>query len=405
MDTQRLILFFVFSFSLLLLWEAWQKEARPPATAPSPSQQAATPTPSPPTAAVSSAAPKGAEAVPAPGAVTVPGARQAVRVATDTLRADIDPLGGDITYLELLQHKDTLDKDKNFVLFGPEYRYAAQSGLIGIGLPNHKTLYAAPPSPVSLPAGKDSVSVRLEASGPEGVKVAKVLTFHRGSYLIDVAYEIANGSGAPLAAHAYFQLTRRSPPGDNAMMYTYTGAALYSEQDKYVKVAFGDMDKGKTPYAKMADNGWIGMVQHYFVSALVPPVKQPREFFTRRLAENFYSAGVILPLAAIAPGQAAKVSTALYAGPQEQDKLNAIAPGLEHVVDYGWLTVIAAPLFWVLQMFYGLVGNWGVAIILLTVVIKLIFFPLSAASYRSMAKMKVVTPRLMKLREQYGDDR
>ncbi|MBI4291663.1 MAG: membrane protein insertase YidC [Betaproteobacteria bacterium] len=407
MDTQRLILFFVFSFSLLLLWDAWQKETRPPppvaTTQPAPTapagQQAAPPAPT--------SALKGSEAVPAAEAGGTPRPRQTVRVTTDALRVDIDTLGGDISYVEFLQHKDTIDKNKNFVLLSPEHRYAAQSGLIGTGLPNHKSLYTAQAGAVTLPSGKDSVSVRLEATGAEGTKVAKILTFHRGSYLIDITHEITNGSSSPLATSVYYQLTRdgTSPPGDNYMVSTFTGAAAFNDKDKYVKVAFGDIDKGKTPYTKNTDDGWIGMVQHYFVSAILPPEKQPREFFTRRLAENFYSAGAILPAPAIAPGATAKVSAALYAGPQEQEKLKAIAPGLDLVVDYGWLTVIAAPLFWVLQMFYNLVGNWGVAIVLLTVVIKLIFFPLSAASYRSMAKMKQVTPRLTKLREQYGDDR
>jgi YidC/Oxa1 family membrane protein insertase len=274
-------------------------------------------------------------------------------------------------------------------------------------LPNHKTLYSSATEVATLASGQDRLEVRLEAPSVNGVKVVKVLAFHRNSHIIDISHEITNTSAEPLAAHAYFQITRdgKSPPGDTAMMSTYTGAAVYTEQDKYVKVGFGDIDKGKTPYSKTADNGWIGMVQHYFVTALLPLEKQPREFYTRKLAEDFYSAGVIVPTAAIAPGATGKVTVPLYAGPQEQDKLKAIAPGLDLVVDYGWLTVIAAPLFWVLQYFHAWLNNWGLAIILLTVVIKLIFFPLSAASYRSMAKMKLVTPRLTKLREQYGDDR
>lgn len=330
-----------------------------------------------------------------------------VEVKTDVMRATIDTQGGDIVYLELLQHKDTEKKNKNFVLLGPEHRYAAQSGLIGEGLPNHKTRYATQSQDLTLADGAKSISVRLEAATPEGVKVAKILTFRRSSYLIDIAHEISNGGNSPLATHAYFQLTRdgKAPAGDSAMMSTYTGTALYTEQDKYVKVAFGDIDKNKTPYTKAPDNGWIGMVQHYFVSALLPGAAQPREFFTRRLSEDYYSAGVIVPAPALSPGASATVSVPLYAGPQEQDNLRAIAPGLEHVVDYGWLTVIAAPLFWVLQLFHAWVGNWGVAIILLTVVIKLLFFPLSAASYRSMAKMKIVTPRMVKIREQFGNDR
>ena len=189
------------------------------------------------------------------------------------------------------------------------------------------------------------------------------------------------------------------------MMPTFTVPAVYTAEDKYQKLSWEDLDKGKARYPKSPDNGWIAIVQHYFVAALLPAQKTPREFYTRKLAENFYSVGVILPVAPAAPGATTTVQVSLYAGPQEQEKLKSIAAGLDLVVDYGWLTVIAAPLFWVLELFHKSTGNWGIAIILLTVVIKLIFFPLSAASYRSMAKMKLVTPRLMKIRETYANDR
>jgi YidC/Oxa1 family membrane protein insertase len=237
--------------------------------------------------------------------------------------------------------------------------------------------------------------------------VVKTLTFRRSSYVVDIAQEITNGTAAPLVTQAYFHLTRdgKSPADDKAMLQTFTGAAVYTEQDKFVKVSFGDMDKGKAPYPKNADDGWVAMVQHYFVSALLPPDKTPREYYTEKISDDFYRAGVKIPLAEIPAGATATASTRLYAGPEEQDNLKAVAPGLDLVVDYGWLTVIAAPLFWVLEWCYRWLGNWGLAIIALTVLIKLVFFPLSAASYKSMARMKQVTPRLMKLRETYGDDR
>jgi YidC/Oxa1 family membrane protein insertase len=219
--------------------------------------------------------------------------------------------------------------------------------------------------------------------------------------------QVLNGGAAPLSPHAYFQLTRdsKAPAGDTYLLQTFTGAAVYTAEGKYHKVGFDDIAKGKISYAKTADNGWIAMVQHYFVSAWIVPDKIQREFYTRKIGDDLYAAGVIVPVGTIAPGSTAVAKASLYAGPQEQDNLKAIAPGLELVVDYGWLTVIASPLFWVLKLFYSWTANWGIAIILLTVVIKLIFYPLSAASYRSMAKMKMVTPRLVKLREQYGDDR
>ena len=401
MDTQRLILFFVFSFSLLLLWEAWQKELRPPVPA-TPATQTAVPTPS----SRAGTPAKSVEAVPSTGG-PASRPRERLRVRTDTMLAEIDTEGGNLVYVELLKHKDTLQEAKNFVLFGPEHRYVAESGLIGEGLPNHRTLFRAASREFELAAGQEKLDVRLEAETPGGIKVAKILTFYRQSYRIDLTEEIVNGTTAPLESHAYFQITRdgKSPPGDPYMAQTYTGAAFYTERDKFHKVTFEDMAKGKAPYPKSSDNGWIAIIQHYFVAALLPPDKSPREFYARKLAEDLYSVGVIIPLGPVAPGASARVVVPLYAGPQDQDHLHSIAPGLELVVDYGWLTVIAAPLFWVLKLFHGWLANWGLAIILLTVVIKLIFFPLSAASYRSMAKMKLVTPRLTKIREQYAGDK
>jgi YidC/Oxa1 family membrane protein insertase len=408
MDTQRLILFFVFSFSILLLWESWQKESRAPQPVASAPQ--GVPVPSAPSKSASPATPAPPAAVPAaapPSAAASAGRGERVRVKTDTLLAEIDTEGGDLVYLELLGHKDTRDNTKNVVLFGPEHRYAAQSGLIGPGLPNHRTPYTVRQKEYSLAPGQDSVEVQLEAPGPAGVKTTKTLRFTRGSYLMQVRHEIENGSAQPIAAHAYFQLTRdgKPPVDNNSMAPTYTGPAVYSEQDKFKKVAFGDIDKDKVPYTKDTDNGWVALIQHYFVSAIIPPEKTPRENYTRKLGEDAYAVGTIEPLAAIQPGAKGSVEAQIYAGPQQQSVLKEIAPGLELVVDYGWLTIIAVPLFWVLQFFHGWTGNWGLAIILLTVTIKLIFFPLSAASYRSMAKMKLVAPRLAKIRELHPDDR
>jgi YidC/Oxa1 family membrane protein insertase len=414
MDTQRLILFIIFSFSLLMLWEAWQKETRPPVPPQQsqPAKDADIPAPVAPPAkpgapAAVPAAPAAPTAAAVPGAGAPTGGRELIRVSTDFLTAEIDPLGGDIVRVELLRYNDSIDPRKRMVLLGPEHRYTAQSGLIGNGLPNHRTLFTPRAREYRLADGQDAVEVKLEAATPEGVRVVKTLTFRRSSYVVDIAQEITNGTAAPVVTQAYFHLTRdgKAPADDKAMLYTFTGAAVYTEQDKFVKVPFGDIDKGKASYAKNADSGWISMVQHYFVSALLPPDKAPREYYTEKLGDEFYRAGVKVPLAEIPAGGTATAAARLYAGPQEQDKLKAVATGLDLVVDYGWLTVIAAPLFWILEAFHGWLGNWGLAIIALTVLIKLVFFPLSAASYKSMARMKQVTPRLMKLRETYGDDR
>jgi len=419
MDTQRLILFIIFSFSLLMLWEAWQKENRPPVPPAPQSRDADVPAPAasaPPKPGAPATAPGAAAPAAVPGAApsaAVPGAagstatRELVKVATDVLNAEIDPVGGDVIRVELARYNDSIDPTKKLVLLGPEHRYTAQSGLIGNGLPNHRTPFTPRAREYKLADGQDAVEVKLDATTPEGVHVTKTLTFRRGSYVVDLAQEVANKSPAPIAPQAYFHITRdgKAPADDKAMLQTFTGPAVYTDQDKFVKLSFGDLDKGKTPYAKNADNGWVAMVQHYFVSALLPPDKSPREYYTEKIGEDYYRAGVKLPMAEIAPGATATATTRLYVGPEEQEKLKAIAPGLDLVVDYGWLTVIAAPLFWILEMFHRWLGNWGLAIIALTILIKLVFFPLSAASYKSMARMKQVTPRLMKLRETYGDDR
>ncbi len=407
MDTQRLILFLVFSFSLLLLWEAWQKEqTHSVQRAGNPSQtQGVSSIPSPTaTPAPAQSAPVVAEKIATP--ITA----SPIVVHTDLVKAKISPVGGDIVYLELLKHRDSVDQSKNLVLLGEEHRYAAQAGLIGAGLPNHKTMFTASAKEYFLDSDKDTVEVKLQAQGTgtaAEVRVVKIIRFHRNSYLVDVTYEIENGSSRELATSAYFQLTRdgKPPGGDSKMVSTYTGAAVYSEVDKFHKISFSDIDKDKVAYTKATDNGWIAMVQHYFVAALIPPKQQPREYYSRKLAEEYYAVGAILAVTPISAGATGSIKTSLYAGPQEQDNLKSIAAGLELSVDYGWLTVIAAPLFWVLRYFFGWLGNWGLAIILLTVVIKLIFFPLSAASYRSMAKMKLVTPKMMKIREQYANDR
>ena len=409
MDTQRLILFMLFTFSVFFLMDAWQKDKQPqpvpgPAAPGAASGPAAIPVPTPtrPLTAAAPAAPPAAASGALPKGETV-------RVETDVFVADIDTAGGDLRRLELLMHRDTLDHKKNFVLLQQqgEHTYVAQSGLIGNDLPNHRTRYTPSEREVKLAAGADRVSVRLSAASAEGVKVTKIYTFHRGSYAIDVGYEVENTSTAAIQPDAYFQVVRDSTPpaGDSAMLPTYTGIAVYTDKEKFQKVDFTDIAKGKISYPKKSDDGWIALLQHYFLSAWLPASNTPREFYTRRLDNGLYAAGVIVPVGTIAPGGRSSLTVPLYAGPQEQDKLSQLAPGLELTIDYGWLTVIAKPLFWFLQWLHQWVGNWGVAIIVLTVIIKALFYPLSAASYRSMARMSILAPRMQRLKEQYGDDR
>ena len=407
MDTKRLILFVIFSFSILMLWEAWQRDHGLQAP------QSASSQPATPNSAASTADP-GVPQAPAGRQQTVQddagfslqrGTR--VHVRTDLVEAEIDTTGGDIRHLELLRHRDSSDKSKNLVLFDDQAKpvvYVAQSGLIGGGLPSHKVQFSTTSGDTVLQEGQEQAQVRLTWTGANGVQVDKVYTFHRGSYVIDLNFEIHNGSATAIDPSVYYQIVHDSESNQGTrMMPTFTGAAYFTGTDKFRKVSFSDM--AKTNLSKNATDGWIGLVQHYFVGAWLPKDKVAREYYTKHLSDKIYSMGAVSALGSVAAGASATTQARLYAGPQEQAHLQAVAPGLEYTVDYGWLTIIASPLFWVLSMIQKFVQNWGVAIILLTVMIKLAFYPLSAASYRSMAQMKELAPRLQHLKEKYGDDR
>jgi YidC/Oxa1 family membrane protein insertase len=408
MDSQRLILFFVFSFSVFMLLDAWQREqqpARPPVAAAGKDDKALPPSAHPPVPGEKLAA--GQAAVPKLGR-SAPDAGTTVRVETDVLIAELSSEGGDVRRLQFKKHRDTVERSKNFVLFeiGPERTYIAQAGLIGSGLPSHRTLYTVAGESFQLGDGQEQLEVRFSAQTADA-QVSKIFRFRRGSYLVDVSFEIANAGAAALQPYAYFQLVRddKPLPGDSAMLPTFTGIALYTDKDKFQKLAFSDIEKGKAQYTKNSEDGWVAILQHYFFSAWLPRSGVSREFFVRRLEDGLFAAGVIVPAGVIAPGASASVTVPLYAGPGEQENLAKIAPGLDLTIDYGWLTVIAVPLYWVLAWLNQWAGNWGVAIILLTVIIKVLFYPLSAASYRSMAKMRVLAPKLQKLKDQYGQDR
>lgn len=405
MDNQRLIFFVILSFSILLLWDSWQKEQHP--TKPSqeirPAASQAASQPPQPSA--------GLGTTPIAASESKAEARQSgakIQIHTDLIQAEIDTVGGDIRSLELIKHHDPEDKVKPFVLYQDNGSrvYIAQSGLIGNGLPSHKAIYTTQASAYQIKENENQVQAKLTWSDPAGVAVEKVFTFHKNSYLIDISYEIVNNSTTQISPHAYYQWLRdnKAPVGDPKFISTYTGPAVYTDKEKFQKVDFSDIEKGKEKYPKQSNDGWVAMLQHYFFSAWLPNGNDAREFYTKKVGELF-AAGVIVPVGTIEPGAKKSTKMSLYAGPQEQDTISKLAPGLDLVVDYGWLTVIAAPLFWIIQLIYKLVQNWGLAIILLTILIKMAFYPLSAKSYRSMAAMRVISPKLQKLKEQYGDDR
>lgn len=407
MDTKRLILFIVFSMSIFMLWDAWQREQNPQPAASQPAAQTPANSGIPIPTQITQPAPRSPTVTSAASPQLSKGER--IKVKTDLFDAEIDVNGGDLRRMVLIKHGSADDKKKPIVLLSDEapHFYVAQTGLIGAGLPTHKEIFSAAAKEYVLGADAKTLEVRLAWQGANGVQVNKIYTFRRGSYLIDLAYEIKNASGQTMKADAYFQLLRDDTPpaGDSQFLPTYTGPAIYTEAQKFQKHAFGDIGKDAKTDTVVSKNGWVAMLQHYFLSAYLPQGAGQREFYTKKLSDKLFAAGVIMPLGEIAPNADARLSVPLYVGPQEQETLKQLAPGLDLAIDYGWLTVVAVPIFWLLNLLHKWIGNWGWAIIVLTILIKLAFYPLSAASYRSMAKMKLLAPRLQKMKEQYGDDR
>jgi len=403
MDTRRLILFVIFSFSIMILWNSWQQKNRPELPIQSTVQQE--------TPATGSSASTNSSGTATANNATNEGIfklekGQRIRVSTDLFQAEIDTVGGDLRHLSLNKHLASDGKQGNFVLMDDAQTpmlYVAQTGLMGAGLPNHKSLFTSTAASYTMANGAVSQEVRLSWMG-NGIGVDKIYTFHRGSYVIDVNYQINNGSAAAIAPSAYYQIVHDNLSNQGTKMRpTFTGGAYFTEADKFKKVKFADM--AKASLSKTSKDGWIGIIQQYFASAWIPSAGASREFYTKKLSDNVFAVGVVTPLTSIAAGAKSDVGAKLFAGPQTNSDLAAAAPGLEYAVDYGWLTVIAKPLFWVLSKIHALVHNWGVAIILVTVLIKAAFYPLSATSYRSMAQMREMAPRLQTMKEKFGDDK
>ncbi|HQN64873.1 MAG TPA: membrane protein insertase YidC [Methylophilus sp.] len=399
MDTRRLILFVIFSFSTMLLWNAWMsKETLPNKTAAQTPSNAGT-LPSAPSTSAS-----GTDALDH-GKFKLESA-QRILINTDLYQAEIDTAGGDLRRLVLNKHRASESADSNFVLMDDAEKpmlYIAQTGLLGADLPNHKTIFTSASQSYQLTDGSDSLEVRLSWSG-NGVSVDKVYTFHRNQYLIDVRYEITNGGSTAISPSVYYQLLHDNQSNQGSkMMPTFTGGAYFTNEKKFNKINFADM--AKQDFSLTSPDGWAGIIQHYFAGAWIVKEGINREFYTKKLSNQVFSVGVVTKVSDIAAGSKAVVDAKLFAGPQTERDLVAAAPGLEYAVDYGWLTVIAKPLFWLLSKIHSFVGNWGVAIILLTVLIKAAFFRLSASSYRSMAQMRELAPRLQAMKEKFGDDR
>jgi YidC/Oxa1 family membrane protein insertase len=427
-DIRRTILWVVFSMSLFLIWDAWNRHNGHPSffsPTPTPTKPAvapAAPNPSVPAPAAlpSATAPAGALPGALPGAAApAPVASERVTITTDLVKATFDSLGGDLVYLELLTQVDQNDRSRNVVLFDQSAQrlYKAQTGLIaaqgGAALPNHTTPMTVVPGKRSLEPGSDTVEVRFESPAVGGVKLAKTFRFQRGSYVVAVRHEVINASAQPVDPQLYVQLVRdgNAPPGESSFYFTFTGPAIYTDAAKFHKVDFKSIEKrgptDKPDHDIKADNGWVAMVQHYFASAWLLGAEQDdkraREFYTKKVDTNQYSVGMIVPLGTVAPDTTQAIDSRLFAGPQEENKLSALAPGLELVKDYGWFTILAKPLFWLLTKLHTLIGNWGWAIVALVFLLKAAFYWLNASAYRSMAKMKAINPKVMEMRERLKD--
>ena len=334
--------------------------------------------------------------------------RDVVSVRTDVVNAEIDLAGGNLHRLELLHYPVSVDRpDLPFGLLGdiePDV-FVAQSGLLSAAdAPNHRARFRAARREYALGAA-DALEVRLdwESEGPIGV--TKVYTFRRDSYLIDVSYEVRNNADTPWAGRLYGQFLRAEVPPEGGLFrtYTYTGGVISGPEKPYEKIEFSDM--AKNMLERETSGGWVAMIQHYFAGAWIPDQSATNRFYSLEPDGVRYVLGLMTPGVRVQPGDSSVLRIGLYVGPKVQARMEAAAPNLKRAVDYGWLWLIAQPLFWLLDWIHGIVGNWGWSIIILTLLVKLAFFHLSAASYKSMARMRKVQPRITAIRDRYGGDK
>lgn len=334
-----------------------------------------------------------------------------VEVSTDTLQVSIDTRGGDIIHADLMQYLKEMDNPDvpfNLLQQSASHTYVAQSGLVGIHGTDavSRPVYSVKQPTFTMGDDEDSLDVTLSFTDQYGAQIDKIYTFTRGSHIIKLTYKVNNQSSQPWSANLFGQLKRDRAPDPTQSsgmgMAAYLGSAFSLTDEKYKRIDFDDMDEENLKAT--TKGGWVAMLQHYFVSAWVPNAEQEHNYSTR-VSNGNYIAGFVSPAMTLQPGQQGVTSAQLYVGPKIQEDLEAISEDLDLVVDYGWLWWIAQPLFWLLNTLYGFVGNWGVAIILVTLCVKAFFFYPSAVSYRSMAKMRALAPEIAKLKERHGDDR
>ncbi|MES2019557.1 MAG: membrane protein insertase YidC [Pseudomonadota bacterium] len=407
---KRSILWIVFAVTIFYLVNQW--------TTANGGQPMFSMTPPPAKVEAASAAASAPGGTAQPSAAAVPGTPAApviktevITITTDVFKVDIDTAGGVIKRLELLKFADKVDPKQHQLLFDvtPKGVYVAQTGVLSASAPtplvSHNTPFVARPGNRMIDGG-DQVQLVLDAVD-NGIKLTKTFTFKKGDYVIGLRHDVTNVGAAPVSPTLYMQISHHGnkPEGESYFTSSYTGPTMYSSVKQYEKLQFAEIEKkGKAEHTEKANDGWIALSQHYFVSAIIPPKNTPREIYTTRVDTNLYAIGTKLPLGTIAPGATVSSDSRLYSGPQDENKLAQIEQGLDLVKDYGALRMIAQPIFWVMDHIHNVLGNWGWTIIAFTILIKLLFFPLSAAGYKSMARIKVVTPKMQAIREKYKGD-
>jgi YidC/Oxa1 family membrane protein insertase len=423
-DIRRTVLWVIFGFSMVLLWDQWQishgqkatffqgQPVKVDASSVAPSQPASDTSVPAGTVPVAAAAPT---AVPADTAPAKTGER--FTVSTDVLKLRFDTQGGTLVGSEFVRYGDNADESKNFVLLddSKDRVYLAQSGVVSGAVPGafptHKT-----PMTVSgareLKDGVDELQLTFASADVGGITLVKTYTLKRGSYAVSVKHALTNTTAVPIAPQLYLQLVRdgNKPAGESSFYSTFTGPAVYTDAKKYQKIEFADIKKKNAEYEKQSTNGYVAMVQHYFASAWVLPEGMDRTIsldavdIGSNLPDCCYRAAMVAPLTAIAPGATQTIDATLFVGPQEEKMLEALTPGLELVKDYGWLTILAKPLYWLLDRLHGFIQNWGWSIVALVLLLKIAFYWLNAKAYASMAKMKAVNPKIMEMRERLKDN-
>jgi len=403
MENIRFVLIVILSMISIMLWEAWQVDygPKPEITAQTTIDANGNPT------TINSDNNQDSAELPFSENV----ADNIITVTTDTYQLEIDTQGGTLRNLDLLDYTVIKGEDAKIRLFNSsaEKLFLGQSGLLTSGqstkLPNHNTELSSAQARYQLNEGENTLTVPLTWTDNNGLSYTKTYTFTRGSYVIDLEQKIDNQSANDWTGRQYTQLLRvpYSDGKGNTFIRTFAGAVVYTEQDKYQKIDFDDMAEEDLKIASVG--GWSAMIQHYFATAWVPPAQNEEHYFTKELSNSRFVIGSYSNPATVAANDSLVFKSKLFTGPKIQPMMEVVAPGLELTVDYSWLTIIGKPIYALLNYIHSYIGNWGFAIMGVTFCIKLLFFPLSAASYKSMANMRKLQPRLAQLKESYGDDR